>query len=160
MYPANIKIIATMKKSPILCVLCSLFMFSCDLDVNFTDLTTYESFMMRVTVYFESNSPDVPYQVNFIDYQTNGYDQLISYPSGFQGSNSSSSQLTASFVVKEYKTVGIKIIPTKNIKSYTFTLQEIDDDYPDSFILIDIENDLEKEETILYDFEKKELIIE
>ncbi|MEZ4795694.1 MAG: hypothetical protein R2785_00875 [Flavobacteriaceae bacterium] len=132
---------------------------SCAQD-DFYDLSEYDDFMMIVTVYFDSEKVNSPYEYTLTDYKTNGYNQLISYPSGSRGSISPQHlSETRYYSVKEFKTVGIKITPIQNVVGYQFQIKEISSFYPDSSPIVFIEDNLEEETIIYYNFENEEVSI-
>ncbi|MCH7525327.1 MAG: hypothetical protein IIC74_10085 [Bacteroidetes bacterium] len=145
-----------MRKIEILTLILLLFN-SCQRDDDFIELSTYDDFLFEVTIYFDPDSTYFDYTITF--YQTDGYDRLLSYPIGSSG-GFINPQETMYRAVKEYKKVGIKIAPDENIIGYRFKIFEIASLFYDDFPIIDIENSIDKEVTIFYDFETKELNIE
>lgn len=137
---------------------CFLLCISCNKEDDFVELSAYDDFMMELTIYFDTNNLNESYEFEIIDYKTNGYDELISYPSSFEGGNSKSPK-TVYMAVKEYKTVGIKIIPIKNIMGFRFTIKEISPLYPESLQVLNIEENINGDTEIFYDFETKEYSI-
>jgi len=132
---------------------------SCNQDDNFSDLSEYNDFMMVVTVFFDSEKVNKPYEYELIDYKTNSYEQLISYPASLGGTIPLDLSHTQYYTVKEFKTVGLTITPIKNVVGYKFQIKEISPMYPDSFPVVYLEKNLEKEVTIYYDFDTKKLTI-
>lgn len=132
---------------------------SCNEENHFSDLSKYDDFMMVITVYFDSEKINEPYDYTLIDYKTNSYGELISYPTSPGGNIPTDLSHTQYYAVKEFKTVGITIIPTQNVVAYQFQIKEISPMYPDSFPIVYIENSIEKETTIYYDFETKKTSI-
>ena len=116
--------------------------------------------MIELTVYFDPNTTE-NYEFDTEYYKTNGYDELLTDFVGYEGSMPHNRRSTFFRAVKEYKKVGIKIIPIANIKGYYLRISKISG-YPDGTgtTVVNIENDITNEVTIFYDFETKELSID
>jgi hypothetical protein len=141
---------------------------SCYNEDDLIELSAYDDFVMEITIYFDPNYSNEVYKFDIVDYKTDGYNQLISYPGSYdyESNVSFGFKETFYFIVKEYKTVGVKITPIKNIIGYRFTIREFSSfnpnytySYPDDTSVIDIKNNINGETTILYDFETDNISI-
>lgn len=140
-------------------VLLSILLFgSCSTDDDVIELSSYDDFIIELTVYFDSNTSE-NYEFDVEYYKTNGYDELLTEYVGYVGSMPYNHHSTFFKAVKEYKKVGLKIIPIANIKGYYLRISDISG-YPDGTTVVNIENDITNETTIFYDFETGELSID
>jgi hypothetical protein len=122
---------------------------------------------MRVTVYFdlESETVEEGYEYEIVDYKTNGYGDLVSWPGSISGFITEYyNSYNTWYPVKGYKKVGVKIIPKKNIKRFRFQLQEFDttDTEVDLYLSIeDVSDDFidNNPVEIFYDFDTKLLSV-
>jgi len=148
-----------MEKYQICFLLIILFLNSCSTEDTFVDLSPLNDFMIELTVFFNPNSTE-NYKFDTEYFKTNGFDQLITEPTSFEGSMPSNHQSTFFKVVKEYKKVGVKIIAIDNVVGYKLRISAITG-YPDGETVVNIENNLSNNEetTIIYNFESNELFI-
>lgn len=130
---------------------------SCSSEDDFIELSSYDDYMIELTVYFDSNTTE-NYEFDTEYYKTNGYDELLIDYVSYGGSMPHNHHSTFYRVVKEYKKVGVKITPIANIKAYSLRISAISG-YPDGLTVVNI-NDITDEVTIIYDFETNELSID
>lgn len=80
---------------------------------EFKDLTTETDYIYNVRAYAKDSTKVIDYKVTV--FQTNGYDQLISYPYG-TASGKNKNFHTTEYSVKGYKENGVLFTPRDNIK--------------------------------------------
>ena len=130
---------------------------SCNAEDDFIELSSHDDYMIELTVYFDPNTTE-NYEFDTEYYKTNGYDELLTDFVGYEGSMPHNHRSTFYRTVKEYKKIGVKIIPVANIKGYYLRISAMSG-YPIGTTVVNIENDITSEVTIFYDFETKELSI-
>jgi len=131
---------------------------SCSAEDDFIELSSYDDYIIELTVYFDSDSTE-NYEFDTEFFKTNGYDELLTDFVSYEGSMPHNHHSTFYRTVKEYKKVGVKIIPVANIKGYYLRISAMSG-YPNGPTVVNIENDITNEVTIFYDFETKELSID
>lgn len=135
-----------------------LFLVSSCYHEDYTDLTFHDDYFAELTIFFENETAkDIEYNVT--KYETNGFDQFISYDDfGFYLERNISEYYTRYLIFKEYKKIGLKIIPkTEGLKRFKLMMREMDVEFPNSIPIIDIEKDIKGEVSVFYDFETKKL---
>ena len=134
---------------------------SCYNDDDFEDLSRNEDYLMIVTIYFDSQKINESSGVEIIDYLTNGFGQLTSHSTTHFGVISGDKDsITDYYAVKDYKTVGVKIIPIENVVSYQFEIvRTTDSPFTPDIVVHTKKTSFDKETSIFYDFETEKLTI-
>lgn len=143
-----------------------LLLQGCYVEEDYEDLSHSWDYLMRVTVFFdlESESVEEGYRYEIIEYKTNGWGDLVSYPNGSSGFIAEFHSFEKSrFPVKGYRKVGVKIIPKKNIKSFRFWLHRFykSGSFDPAPIIGDISYDFVENRPVevFYDFDTKLLTL-
>ncbi|MCF6296334.1 MAG: hypothetical protein L3J25_11685 [Flavobacteriaceae bacterium] len=146
------------KNCLIIVILICLTLSSCYKDDDFVDITQYDVFLLEVTLFYNTTSVNRSYDYDLVYHHTNGFNQIISYGAGFRGPVSDN-QNTRFRAVHEYKKVGVTIRPIENVVSYKIKMKELGGFFPDNTSIINIENPITEEVTIMYNFDTDELEI-
>lgn len=135
-----------------------LFLVSSCYHDEYVDLTFHDDYFAELTIFFENETAkDIEYSVT--KYETNGFNQFVSYSDfGFFLERNTSESYTRYLIFKEYKKIGLEIIPqTEGLKRFKLVMREMDVEFPYSIPVIDIERDLDEGVSVFYDFETKKL---
>jgi hypothetical protein len=124
---------------------------------EFKDLTTERDYIYNVRAYAADSTKVIDYKVTV--YQTNGYNQLISYPYGTAAA-SNKKYHTTEYSVKGYKENGVLITPRENIKSIWVNFYEVGSTNIFDDILFQHISEITAPIYIGYDFDNDEKIIE
>jgi len=89
---------------------------------DFKDLTTEPDYIYNVRAYATDSTKVIDYTVTV--FQTNGYNQVISYPYG-TASGRNNNYYTTEYSVKGYKENGVLITPRGNIKKIWVDCYEV-----------------------------------
>lgn len=145
-------------KNFILYIFVFLLAFSCYKDPDFVDISQFDVFMIEVTLFYDTILSSESYDYDLIYHHTDSFGQIINFQSGFIGSVLSNNE-TRFRAVHEYKKVGVTIKPVKNIISYNVKIRELNNAYPDNLPIVNIENIISEEVSIMYNFDTEELEI-
>jgi len=124
---------------------------------DFKDLTTETDYIYNVRAYAADSTKVIDYTVTV--FQTNGYNQLISYPYGI-ASGRNENYHTSEYSVKAYKKNGVLITPIENIKKIRVICYEVGSTDVYDQLLFQHISDNANPIYVGYDFETNEKIIE
>jgi len=124
---------------------------------DFKDLTTETDYIYNVRAYAADSTKVIDYKVTV--FQTNGYNQLLSYSYG-TASGRNKNYHTTEYSVKGYKENGVLITPRENIKSIWVNFYEVGSTNIYDDLLFQHISDITAPIYIGYDFENNEKIIE
>ncbi|MCP9199455.1 hypothetical protein MKO06_06030 [Gramella sp. GC03-9] len=89
---------------------------------DFKDLTPKPDFIYQVRAYAEDSTKTIDYKVTV--FQTNGYNELISYPYGTVSGGNKAFH-ASEYSVKAYKKNGVLITPRENVKRFWIVCYEV-----------------------------------
>lgn len=115
---------------------------------DFKELSNNDDYIIELKVYFEDIDED--YSFTAIDYKTTGYNKFESWPTGWSGDTMRETE-TYNWAVKEYKRVGLKFIPEKNVKRFRIQIYQLQD----SDVIFQYYSEGSEIATVFYDFENE-----
>ena len=119
---------------------------SCTIEDEFTELTSHDDILVQTRVVFKDTLED--YDIKFVYYKTDGYNNLINRNISYGGSATRGREVFTQ-VFKEYKKVGLKIDPGENVEYITINFFEVS---PWNDIFFQYHQDGGEEFTLMYDF--------
>ena len=124
---------------------------------EFKDLTSETDFIYHVRAYAEDSTKVIDYKVTV--YETNGYNQLISYPYGTTSARNKIFHATE-YSVKGYKENGILFTPRDNIRKIWIDCYEVGETGANRYTLFQHITEEIAPIYVGYNFETGEKIVE
>ncbi len=114
---------------------------------NFKELSNHDDYIIELKVYFEDIDED--YSFTITDYKTTGYNKFEYWSAVWAGATVRETKILK-WAVKEYKKVGLKFIPEKNVQKFRILIYNLE--Y--SEVISQYHSEGAEEVSVYYDFEK------